>query len=54
MTVTLLSHEGHNRADLVFPDEDGMGDGQEAHQRAVLQVLQDLVLRLDIAARTGG
>lgn len=38
--------EPHGRAGvgLVLPDEDGMGDGQQAHQRAVLKELQDFRL----------
>ena len=37
--------------DLVFSDQDGVGHGEEPHQRAILQVLQDLMLGLDVAAQ---
>ena len=43
-----------SEADLVFPDENGMRDGQQANQSAVLQVLQNLMLSLDVAAGEPG
>lgn len=47
--------EPHGRAGvgLVLPDEDGMGDGQEAHQGTMLEELQDLRLVCQTSEREG-
>lgn len=50
-----VSAEPHGRASvgLVLPDEDGMGDGQEAHQGTMLEELQDLRLVCQTSEREG-
>lgn len=46
--------EPHGRAGvgLVLPDEDGVRDGQQAHQSAVLQELEDFRLVRQTSRRT--